>query len=257
MPLLKPPRGIRVNKTHPLAKGLIGCWLMNEGTGGKVYDLSGNGNHGTLEGDTHWVPGRYGPCLSFDGDRDGVDCGFVHDACVNNFTITLWEYPAIQDNDMSFAGTRTASNTGWSVQHSTWLGDKAGLQFTIQGVGGYQTSIPRFIDFGVWSHIAYVYNGTSISFFHNGLFKQTRDVGTMTPVGDLLIGAQGPISVGPFNGLIDDVMLFNRVLTSAEIASLYADPFQMFRYDCPAEYFTYTVPAAFQAAWALNLWKEH
>jgi hypothetical protein len=47
MPILKPIRGLQLNKSHPLARGLVGCWLLNEGTGHKVFDLSGNSNTAT------------------------------------------------------------------------------------------------------------------------------------------------------------------------------------------------------------------
>lgn len=47
---------MQLNKSHPLAKGLIACWVMNEGTGDKVFDLSSNGNHGTNNG-ADWVAG--------------------------------------------------------------------------------------------------------------------------------------------------------------------------------------------------------
>ena len=49
---VKPPRGARLDPGHPLSRGVVGYWLFNEGVGGRVNDLSGNGNtgvwHGTL-----------------------------------------------------------------------------------------------------------------------------------------------------------------------------------------------------------------
>lgn len=38
----KPLLGEQINWSHPLSKGLLGCWLMNETSGGVIYDLSGN-----------------------------------------------------------------------------------------------------------------------------------------------------------------------------------------------------------------------
>jgi len=55
VPVLKPVRGIRLNKSHPLARGLVGYWLLNEGSGNKVFDLSGNGKTGTINGTITWV----------------------------------------------------------------------------------------------------------------------------------------------------------------------------------------------------------
>ena len=43
----KPILGEPIDFSHPLARGLVACWLLNEGGGSKVYDLSGNGHTGT------------------------------------------------------------------------------------------------------------------------------------------------------------------------------------------------------------------
>ena len=74
---VKPYRGTPLNKNHPLARGLAGCWVMNEGTGFKVFDLSGNGNTGTMTGMTNsdWVPGTDGYALDFDGTDDYIAVG--------------------------------------------------------------------------------------------------------------------------------------------------------------------------------------
>jgi len=74
MPQLKPTRGIRLNKSHPLARGLVGCWLFNEGSGGQVYDLSGNGGDGTITGAV-WSAGKFGSALDFDGGTDVISVG--------------------------------------------------------------------------------------------------------------------------------------------------------------------------------------
>ena len=63
--ILKPRPFRKPNPGHPLAKGLVGFWLMNEGGGNIVQDLSGNGNVGTISGAV-WTPGKFGSCLDFD-----------------------------------------------------------------------------------------------------------------------------------------------------------------------------------------------
>jgi len=91
--LVKPPLGVQLIPGHPMNRGLVGWWLMNEGTGGTIYDLRGNGNYGTLEGDTHWVSGQHGPCLSFDGGGDYVDVtssSLLSLPQTFNFTLTFW-----------------------------------------------------------------------------------------------------------------------------------------------------------------------
>lgn len=46
----KPPLGVQLDWTNPINRGLVGCWIFNEGGGTRANDLSGNGNHGLLIG---------------------------------------------------------------------------------------------------------------------------------------------------------------------------------------------------------------
>ncbi len=68
--ILKPPKGILLNRNHLLARGLVACWLMNEGGGGRIMDLSGNGNTGTLTAGVAWM----GRGLRFAADGQVVQC---------------------------------------------------------------------------------------------------------------------------------------------------------------------------------------
>ncbi len=72
----QPFRGLQINRTHPLAKNLIGYWVCNDGTGKKVWDYSGNGNQGTLEGTAPaWTAGGKGWAVNFPGTDERIDCG--------------------------------------------------------------------------------------------------------------------------------------------------------------------------------------
>ncbi|KKL14339.1 hypothetical protein LCGC14_2516680 [marine sediment metagenome] len=70
----KPIMGVQLNYGHDKSRGLVGIWIFNDKPGvvGRTYDLSGNGNHGTLVADTHSVPGKFGNALDFDGTGDTV-----------------------------------------------------------------------------------------------------------------------------------------------------------------------------------------
>ena len=77
MPLLKPIRALQINWSHPLARGLTGCWLMNEATGEIVADCGPRRNNGTFHYSTiapAWNSGRHGSCIEFGTERC-IDCG--------------------------------------------------------------------------------------------------------------------------------------------------------------------------------------
>ena len=48
----------------------IALWLCDEGGGKTLKDSSGNGHHGTIEGDVGWVEGKYGMALELGGEPD-------------------------------------------------------------------------------------------------------------------------------------------------------------------------------------------
>ena len=66
----KPLLGTSLDWNHPLSEGLIGCWVMNEGAGNKIYDLSGSGIHGVITGGI-WV----GQGINFNGSSDFISAG--------------------------------------------------------------------------------------------------------------------------------------------------------------------------------------
>ena len=89
--ILKPRLFRKPNKGHRLSRGLVGYWLLNESSGNKVFDLSGNGNTGTLVANTHWVPGGFGPSaiLAPEFDYIGFDSEIVG---AGDVTFWMWVY---------------------------------------------------------------------------------------------------------------------------------------------------------------------
>ena len=65
--LQKPPLGVPINWGHLHSTRQVGCYLLNEGSGSRVNDLSGTANAGTLGGDATWGIGEKGPHLAFAG----------------------------------------------------------------------------------------------------------------------------------------------------------------------------------------------
>jgi len=244
MPLLKPPRGIQLNKTHSLARSLVGCWLMNEGAGGKVYDLSGNGNHGTFVGDTHWVPGQHGSCLSFDGSGDAVNIGDYYDG-ISAITVSAWCRAANAQSSTTegIVSKRWSSFYGWSL----WRDGFEKYNFAIGASGGQASaqSTTVFADTD-WHHIVGVYTGSSVHIYVDGNDEDATPGSTSGPI----TNRNDPVGIGafwdgadftaaPWTGQIDNVMIFDRALSAEEIKALYADPFQALRYPLPVELFTY------------------
>jgi len=229
--LPKPTRGLQLNKGHLLARGLVGCWLFNEGTGGKVYDLSGNGDVGTLQGNAYFTSGKFGSALEFDGTGDYVDCGNGAGNVTDGMTWAFW----VNMNDMSgsqdheFLSKYTALGTNRAYRIATSIADNKILRFMASedGSGGTVSGNDwsDFFSFGEWIFVAITKQGSTLSAYKNGVYVSSKtDIIWTGAVTSFKIGGKSTY----FNGLIDHVMIFSRALCASEIARLYREPFAMF-----------------------------
>jgi len=239
---IKPRLGARINKGHRLAKGLVGYWLMNENPGklGKVYDSSGNRHTGTLVGDTQGVPGKFGPALEFYGtpyNLSDTDCVVIpdHPSLHFNgldFSISIFfktnaagSHPLIAKRDS--VGTHDWAlvvDDGVSPDVSMYLGESFGDTI----FRALNASFPQ----GEWHRIVVTKSGTTYKLYRNGTYVGSdTSAQTWTDSDDIAIGAFQTDGNYGTKGIIDNVMIYNRALSTSEIAQLYTNPFGMFERD--------------------------
>ena len=229
-PHVKPPLGVPIYEHDP---SLEAFWLMNEGTGNTVCDLSGNGNTGTFVGHTHFVPGEFGPCLSFDGTDDYVNVADSDslDTTVN-MTLSVW-----------------VNSKVWTVSGYNEIIAKSGL-FLLRslhdgvGGGGERPGLIWFngaevwhikggvVPLNSWHHIvAVVENNVPTKIYNDGIdsgatptywFDDTRVLTNSLRIGISLDGTND------FAGQIDNVKIYSRALSASEVTDLCARPFAMF-----------------------------
>jgi hypothetical protein len=222
MSILKPTRAIQLNKSHPLSRGIVGCWLMNEGGGNKVYDLSGNNNTGIFYGNPTWVAGKFGSCLSFDGNVDYVNIAYI---LPTTGSISLWyyvkpyyDYQTILDNSVN--------ENYWEM----WIYGDGRLRARVQSdTADVQYDLDNLSGPNNWYHIVWVWNNTGAAWLYvNGILRNTDTEGAMISAGTNFYLAGGNAGNTKGNGTIDDVILYNRALSAAEIHQIYREPFCMF-----------------------------
>ncbi|MGD8499259.1 MAG: LamG domain-containing protein, partial [Phycisphaerales bacterium] len=207
---------------------LLGWWKLDEGSGVIVLDGSGHGNHGTIMGDPQWVIGHDGGALEFDGSSAYVDCGNAEALNVDVFSVSFWcNIPSTQGyNHMVSRGSHaSASAVNWGVMmHSgeqrilfesfndtTWPGIRA------------DTTI------GEWHHVVATYDGDTMQLYHDGALAETTSGAGMLldQSRPFLIGARSDAGTANafFNGSIDDVRIYNKVLTQDEVEqAMQGDP---------------------------------
>ena len=240
------------------APRVVGLWRFNEGSGTNVTDSSGLGNNGYVAGENGnvpgWVPGQsgFGSALSF--TNDGVDHAYVSipgapslmigQTATNAWSITAWAYEssdgtggfvanygrivAIDDGEAFFFD----SGTNGDEEMYTWSEYSAAWQL---GWGVANTVSPLLDQ---WEHWALVYDGTNLTLY---LDADEGAQGGMSPipvtaplsfpgyVGSVIIGSQlddsGNVN---WNGMLDDVAIFNGALTQSQIATVMAGDFSSF-----------------------------
>lgn len=230
MPILKPTRGLKLNKSHPFSRGLAGCWLLNEGSGGKIFDCSGNNNAGNPYGDISWSGGRFGSALSFDGSDDYFQVPYSSLLNSTIFTISIWaKVEGSQGTWRSLITSRDgAPCRGYMIYASDsnrwelWIGNNEGDWKHLYGSS---------IVLDKWTHLVAVYNNPQMLLYVDGIIAASDNSGFMVNTNrPLRIGA-GFTEGSPtyyFNGKIDNASIYNYGLSMAEIAWLYREPFCMF-----------------------------
>jgi hypothetical protein len=222
----KPPLGTPLNMGHPLSKGLVGCWLMNEGSGNKVYDLSGNNNVGNLVGGAHFVSGKFGSALSLvggAGNNDRVNT-LLELGSLTSASGMIWCKPEALEFRYLF-----------SDYYTTRLYLRDGSRFRYKHNAVTEVDSSATITSGQWYCFAYSWNGAVATLYQNGVV-----VGSGACTGALAARADDDdaFSIGTiskygiagenFEGIISHGMMYNRALSASEIAQLYRKPFCMF-----------------------------
>lgn len=237
MPLLKPTRGILLNKNHPLARGLVGCWLMNEGTGLKVHDLSGNQARylGDFKNNVSWVAGKSGRALYFDGTNDIVKLQIWD----GGTKVTLFARVKFEEAIGNIEQIVTADSYQNGLRTFHFRRSDAGkLQFVVF-VGNVAKTITgnTTLTSGVWWSVVGVNDGTNSHIFVNGLEDATPvATGNMdTDATAWAIGGRANSTdwadayiLEDLQGSVEFLMRWDKALSASEIVLLYRVPFCMF-----------------------------
>lgn len=222
----KPHVGAQLDRAHPLSRGLVGAWLMNEGAGSVVRDVSGNGYTGAITSAT-WSPGRFGTCLAMGGSGT-VNAGDIEvlDGC-SALTISIW----CMATTLGFPDIGVLVNKDAGSARSFYLrvGTTEILSFGVYNsdgtLGSTQSDAFWKSDAGTWRHIVGVWDGTTVSAYINGVLN-----GTPGSLSGVMRSNAYSVGIGTdWPGSIDGPMVWRRALTASEIQSLYRDPYQMFR----------------------------
>ena len=197
---------------------LVAHWPLDETAGTVAADSSGNGFDGTIGGTPNWVPGTLGGALELDGTSNFIDVN--KEIIRGNCSLALW----IRARDLPYSSGYRAilHNDQWNAGslHGHLRATTTLFNFDVNGGGGVTSTTAAEPD--EWYHLTGTFDveAAESSIYVNGAQEATAS------------GLSGSLYVGPLNwgawtdserffpGAMDDIRIYDRVLTEPQIQEL-------------------------------------
>src|SRR3989344_947475 len=204
------------SQTSKITSGLLAYYTFDGAdvyeNGAVVADKSGNGNNGAVTG-ARVGPGKIGQALHFDGINDLVNTGsdFIGTSAL---TISVWVYrenaagtQRIVGNNRTILSTNTTGRILFISDGSTTI-----------------SSGNNCADAGKWTHVVVTRTSSGVAnFYCSSAQYGTADQASGTPTAgteNVFLGNRGSCAE-PWDGPLDEIRIYNRVLSAAEIKELY------------------------------------
>jgi hypothetical protein len=202
----------------------VGYWTFDEGTGSTTYDYSGQNATGSWQGtasgnnNTYYTAGKVGGYAGqFDGTNNWVAIPNI--ARANQFTDMAWIKPNLT------VGCTSENICAIISQYFSVFPGSSYLAYYDNGLtpSGWFKTNNGVIGNNVWQHVALTYDGSNVNLYINGSLSaqapasRTGALGSRSCIGSASCAAASR----SFNGPIDDVRIYSRALSTAEIAAIY------------------------------------
>lgn len=247
----KPPAGTLIKPGHPDAQGLAGYWLLNEGAGDTAFDLSGNGNNGTLYGPT-WVPGKDGWTLDLDGSDDYITKDSPSFINAQSGSMSFWYRN--EDTGVSIIVSVSVAGSNDDEIHLYADGANERVSYALRVNGTTQLLTRGEVGEctnNTWCFVFFTSDGSIVKHYINGI-EQTLTDGIGTNAGQwfgdavdadnfTVGGVRRATLDSSFQGMVGGIKIYNRVLSAAEVKQSYISPYTMLQQQQVWQWF---VPAA-------------
>jgi hypothetical protein len=215
-----------------LGSGLVAHWSFDQTEGPELVDDSGNRRHGTISGATFRTDGRFGSALHFRPGNSVTVENFPDANAMASWSFSAWlrigPEDVVTDEFSTVISTEIMQQGGWQLQTRD---RSAGIYWTFAYWVGPGLNYAHYecvcFEVGRWSHATVVVDDAHnrLSFYVDG--KPAPSVPIPAPIrpgtSSLYMGKwMGPGRL--FSGSIDDVAIYNRALSPAEVAELDMGP---------------------------------
>jgi len=211
--------------------GLVAEYLFE----GSARDTSGSGHHGTEEGGLTYVAGKIGKAAGFDGKNDGIRIADDRELEFGKgaLTVSAWIYPKVRSRMMAILDHMVDTGCRKNTNERSFLlriRDNR-INLIMNGKGelkyNHQYKSRKPIKTNQWHFITVSFDGTSMNIYHNlkKVIEARYTGGLFDSSAPWYIGARHCRQKDPqwFHGKIDNIRIYNRALSIAEIQDLYAE----------------------------------
>jgi PKD repeat protein len=201
--------------------GLLAYYKFNEGNGVTATDSSGNNNNGFIRGPVY-VPGWEGMALRFINPFDYIEVKNQNSfKSLTRFTMEAWINPTSAKSERGLGSIIMTKGDVWTLALLD-VGSGAQLKATVAGMNPTTIrGVSEAIDYNIFTHIAVTFDGANIRLFKNGKEILSQAVTGKLTNDELpfVIGASSPSpsNTTTFEGTIDEVKVWNRALSTAEL----------------------------------------
>lgn len=199
-------------------KSIVAVWLLDEGKGTIAMDSSGNGFDGTITGALKWDKGKFGFAVNFlAGEKIEVPDNESMNFETKSFSVVTW---------INFKNPQDWNRIVRERNPSPWTSGNAGWELQTEGIsihwslddkqGNHQRNTYPGVGDGQWHHTAMIVDRgrKSLISYLDGENERTvniANIGSVTTELPVVIG-------GGFNGLVDEVAIFNTVISGEDVA---------------------------------------
>ncbi len=200
---------------------LVGHWPLDEIRDGKTLEGNDGILTGVVFGEPEAVAGKVGQAIQFDGKDDFVDLGARPEFNLSNqISIACWI--KVNAFDKEWQALVTKGDLSWRLSR----GEENNLHFACTGVWPEWVHGKKNVNDGQWHHVVGTFDGNKLSLYIDG---QLDAAATLVTAPRKIHITDDPVYIGAnsqeegrnWNGLVDEVRLYNYALSEEEIQALY------------------------------------
>jgi hypothetical protein len=198
--------------------GLVGWWKFDETDGTTAKDSSGFSHNGKLVGNAGWSSGKLGGAIKLDGQGSFVR--ITNRAAFNmGNQVTVAGWVNVHSVPSEWMAIATKGDNAWRL---SMMMQERRFHFSVNDWNLVQLNGNVVVEPDTWHHVAGVYDGREIRLYVDGKLdsKQSWTQGIGRNNAEVLIGENAERKGRCFDGLLEDVRIYNYALSQSEIKAL-------------------------------------